>query len=392
VARIAFVHVPFYSHVQAGMRLTSVVARQGHEVLVVGPDRAREHAESLGATFELMDAQMPKLGGMDYYADLTATTEELSEELIDLLYARGIDLILHDSQAPWARVSGDYLGIPRIVAHPMFPIVTDYTKPSLTDPRWIPSASPEQAQARYNENWLSIARRWGVEIESPHRLIHSPARAWFTFTTERIIGDHQIDPEWHCVGPLMPAPAPPAPDERPLVYVCFGTAYNRRPELFQAVITALADQPVDLLLSAGKRPGFGGPGLLSTEHLDDLPPNVTVEDFVSAPDVLRRASVHITHAGCNSVHETLLAGVPMVCIPQALDQFPLSHRVELLGAGVVSQEGPRDIREAVEVVIEGSKARARALELRDHLIDYDGEPQIAAVIEQVLNEHTLLSA
>jgi UDP:flavonoid glycosyltransferase YjiC (YdhE family) len=82
----------------------------------------------------------------------------------------------------------------------------------------------------------------------------------------------------------------------------------------------------------------------------------------------------------------------MVCIPQALDQFPLSYRVELLGAGVTSQEDPRSVREAVELVLEGGKARARALELRDHLIDYPGEQRVGSVIDQVLAEHGVLTS
>ena len=119
---------------------------------------------------------------------------------------------------------------------------------------------------------------------------------------------------------------------------------------------------------------------------------MTVRDFVPAAEVLRRASVHITHAGCNSVHESLLAAVPMVCIPQALDQFPLSYRIELLGAGVTSQEEPRAIREAVQLVLAGGKARARALELREHLINYPGQQRVGAVIEEVLANHGVLTS
>ncbi len=93
----------------------------------------------------------------------------------------------------------------------------------------------------------------------------------------------------------------------------------------------MTDQPVRLVISAGGR-------TLTGEDLGPLPENVTVHEFLESRAVLGGASVHITHGGCNSVHESLVAGVPMVCLPQAFDQIPLSARVAELRAGVVAAE------------------------------------------------------
>ena len=113
---------------------------------------------------------------------------------------------------------------------------------------------------------------------------------------------------------------------------------------------------------------------------------MTVHDFVDARRVLARSSVHVTHAGCNSVHESLLAGVPMVCLPQAFDQFELADSIELLGAGVTSEETPDQIRAAVRTVMESAEIRHRTGELRDHLASYDGEGRVRDVIDRVLAE------
>ena len=42
MARIAVVHVPFYSHIEAAMRLTRVLVRQGHELVAWAPEGWRE--------------------------------------------------------------------------------------------------------------------------------------------------------------------------------------------------------------------------------------------------------------------------------------------------------------------------------------------------------------
>jgi MGT family glycosyltransferase len=360
------------------MRLTRTILGLGHEVIVWGPERCRDAVEDFGASFELHEPPMPETRGLGYVAELTATTEALTESLIERLFEADPDLLIHDSQTPWARIAGDYLGLARIVASPMFPIMKPYAKPSHTD-HW-PLADPEEAQARFSAHWLRIAAKWGVEIESAARLIHSPTETRISFTTEKLVGDYPLGSEWRFVGPLMAPPdtAKRATD-RPLVYACFGTAFNGPVDQFEAVVSALAEEPFDVLLSTGG-------GRVTASDLEPLPSNVTVQEFVDARRVLSSSSVHVTHGGCNSVHESLLFGVPMVGIPQAFDQFELTQRVEALGAGLVSEQTPERIRAAVRSVIASAEMRRRAAELGEHLAGYDGERRVGEVIDRVLAE------
>jgi demethyllactenocin mycarosyltransferase len=368
------------------MRLTRVLTRQDHEVILWGPASCRERVEEWGGKFELHEPIMPRVvGPAGHVAELAVTTERLTAELVPQLFPHQVDLLIHDGQTPWARVAGDYLGIPRIVSHPMFPIVAARHIPSATD-RAMPTPDPEEAKARFGASWLAVASRWGIEFGSAHNVIHSSAEVKIAYTTERIMGDYPIDPGWHFVGPLMDPPPPRAPaGPRPLVYVCFGTKFNERPELFEAVIRGLADEPVDVLVSTGR-------GIVSAVDIDPLPANVTLREFVPAREVLARASVHITHGGCNSVHETLLAGVPMVCMPQAFDQFPLAQAVEQLGAGVLAEEQPDEIRRSVQLLLGSEKALARANEVAEHLAGYDGERRLADLLDRVLDENAALTA
>jgi UDP:flavonoid glycosyltransferase YjiC (YdhE family) len=95
---------------------------------------------------------------------------------------------------------------------------------------------------------------------------------------------------------------------------------------------------------------------------------------------LARASVHITHGGCNSVHESFVAGIPMVCLPQAFDQVPLSRRVAELGVGVVAEEDPGAVARAVRTLIDDAETRARTAALSERLQRYDGESRVAAAV------------
>jgi MGT family glycosyltransferase len=364
VARIALVNAPFRSHVAAMMRLADVLVRQGHELMVWAPEEWRATVEQLGARLEPSSPQMPG-SGPGLAADLAAVTERVAEQLIPELYAHDVDIVVRDSQASWALVAAQYLGLPRIVSHPMFPIGSG---------RAAGGAQGAIERDRFEQSWLSIARRWGVELADVRGLYHDTTEPTLAFTTEEIVGARELPPTWRCVGPLLSAPPPPDPEtDPPLVYASFGTAQNRRTSLFRLVIRALANQPVRLLVStAGRR--------LGASELGPLPPNVVVRESVPVREVLASSTVHITHGGCNSVHESLVAGVPMVCLPQAFDQIPLSARVAELGAGVIAEQDPDAVGAAVLGLLGDDHARARSVALSAHLQEYDGEARVAAAV------------
>jgi MGT family glycosyltransferase len=389
VAKIAVVHVPFFSHINAATRLTGVLVRQGHDVTAWAPEPCRRRIEAAGASFRLHEPEMPQVDGFEgWVAALASTTVDWSKVLIEELFEHDPDLIVHDSQVPWARVAGEHLGVPRIVSHPMFPIIAPHAIRSEED--WsLPVAHPEDTKRRFEDSWLSIAKRWGVELGDWNTVIHSAetSETTFAYTTDEILGDgYVLSAGWNLVGPLMEPPPPRAArGDRPLVYVCFGTSFNARPEQFAAVVEGLSEEPVDVLISTGA-------GRISTADLGPLPGNVALRDFVPARDILARADVHITHGGCNSVHECLLAGVPMLLRPQAYDQFPLAQQVELLGAGREVEEDPAAFRDGVRWLLADDAPHARAREIGKHLADFDGEGRVAAVVERVLAENATVSA
>jgi MGT family glycosyltransferase len=373
--------------------LTAVLARQGHELVAWAPEPCRERIEAAGAAFRPQDPEMPEMEGFKpWVSELARVTEYWTKVLVSELFAEDVDLILHDSQVPWARIAGEYLGLPRVVSHPMYPIISPDEIRS-KDARERPTIHPVEAEERFQASWLALARRWGVELEGWDSMIHSAqsSETVVAYTTEEMMGDWVLPPSWHCIGPLLDDPPPPPPPsraasgERPLVYVCFGTSFNARAEQFQAVLDGLGDEPVDVLISTGA-------GSITAADLGPLPANVALRDFVPAREILARSAAHITHGGCNSVHETLLAGVPMLFMPQAYDQFPLAGHVEVLGAGRVVREDPDDIRAGLRWLIEDDAPRKRAQELGEHLANYDGERRVDEIFSRVLAENAAVTA
>lgn len=174
----------------------------------------------------------------------------------------------------------------------------------------------------------------------------------------------------HRIAAPRPVPAPlpdhwPG-DDRPLVYVTFGSVAAGVPfaaPVFDAALAAVADLPARVLLTTGV-PGTAhrSPGR-----------HVHVTSWVPQDDVLARADLVVCHGGSGTTLGALAAGVPLVVVPLFADQPDNAERVSAAGAGVTvtprdpdalpGAVDPDDLRRAVLDVLAdpGPAAAARAL-------------------------------
>jgi hypothetical protein len=139
-------------------------------------------------------------------------------------------------------------------------------------------------------------------------------------------------------------------DERPLVYVTFGSVAASLP-------TAAAAYELALAASAG----IPGRVLLTTGSELELGPsaaNVHVERWVPQDDVLPHAAVVVGHGGSGTTLGALAAGLPLVVVPLFADQPHNAVRVAAEGAAVVSTLD--EIGRSVERVLADDGYRAAA--------------------------------
>jgi len=97
--------------------------------------------------------------------------------------------------------------------------------------------------------------------------------------------------------------------------------------------------------------------------------------------------VVITHAGLNTVLESLAEGVPMVALPLGNDQPGEAARVAAYGAGVVIPQkklSAKKLRVAVLAVLTDERYRLAARRLKKAIAEADGLNRAAHVIEDSL--------
>lgn len=118
------------------------------------------------------------------------------------------------------------------------------------------------------------------------------------------------------------------------VYVGLGTAKwlmfpHRAMALLEVMADAMATYPQVLGVI-----GLGNPRIDARDAERLVRPNVRVEPYVDQVEVLRQASVYVTHHGLNSTHEAVFHEVPMISSPLFGDQPALAARCQELGLAV----------------------------------------------------------
>jgi MGT family glycosyltransferase len=177
-----------------------------------------------------------------------------------------------------------------------------------------------------------------------------------------------------CIDPHREDPGDwtPPNGEGPLALLAFGTAYTDRIDVYRNAIEALDGTGWRLVLSIGTR--------IAPKELGPVPDWVQVRSTVTQVAVLRRADAFITHAGMGSCTEALWQGVPMIAIPQAVDQFGNADRLETIGVGGRLRSDPPDagdIRAAVLGLAADRQTRLRLDAIRAEM-HRDGGPGHAA--------------
>ncbi|CRZ16580.1 macrolide family glycosyltransferase [Mycolicibacterium neworleansense] len=180
-----------------------------------------------------------------------------------------------------------------------------------------------------------------------------------------------------CIDPRRGDPGdwtPPAGDG-PLALLAFGTAYTERADVYRNVIEALDGQGWRLVLATGRA------------DVGPVPPWVQTRESVPQPAVLQQADCFITHAGMGSCTEGLWFGVPMVAIPQAVDQPANAARLETIGVGRhLTDHLPSvgDIREAVLGVAADPQIRRTLDTVRAEIHAHGGPQHAADTVEDIV--------
>jgi MGT family glycosyltransferase len=393
MARIYVINQTARGHIVPTLPILRSLIATGHELIVYTGAEFRALIEPTGATYRAYDPPLPPVvpapNLFAFAKQLVDTTAQVLPGLLQAAASDQPDLIIHDSIAPWGRALATLTRTPAVNSTTTFalsPAVVGTTpRFALRLAHMLFTGLPHIAA--YERQLAALRRRYRLPYWWFNDLISNPAQLNLVYTSRQFQpASSFFGRRWLFVGPTLAnqtlsQPLPFSRDNRRLVYAALGTIFHNNPTFFRSCCAALADLDVQVLLAVGPD--------LDLATLGDIPNNVIIQRFVPQVAVLQSTDLFITHAGMNSVHEALWSNVPVLAVPQMVDQFVVAERVAALGCGQMltnAQLTPSSLRAAVVRLLNQPTYRQRATAIGATLRAAGGTQVAVAAIEQVLAE------
>ncbi|MFJ9694707.1 macrolide family glycosyltransferase [Kitasatospora sp. NPDC101183] len=365
-AHVLMVSVPAHGHVNPSLAVITELVARGHRVSYVNDPSFREVVESTGAEFVPYETKLPFAEDPESWpADPVGIQEVFLDDTLSmwpvLLERFGgedrPDLVLYDIAGFAGRALGERLGVPVVQLSSSFVgwegIEQDL--PEVFDA--VRQAPGGPAHYRRFADWLDAAGAVQKEVEAfkgkPERVVALVPRA-LQPNADRVDGGRVS-----FVGPCFGDRAHQGEWQRPaaaekVLLVSLGSAYTHRPAFYRACVEAFGGLPGwHTVLQVGKHTDLA--------ELGELPAGVEVHRWVPQLSVLAQADAFVTHAGMGGSGEGLFHAVPMIAVPQGVDQF--ANADALVAHGV-----------ARRLDTDGATPEA----LRAALLELTGDPAVAA--------------
>ena len=329
-----------------------------------------------------------------------AQTETILKSLPAVVQANGVDALVIDTFQFYAELGAILLGMPYIhVSNALHFDFSGYTPLSFYD--WPHQTTPS-ALARNREGVAKFAKilenanagirayaekaRLKIDWEdlgstlSPLASITQTPRA-FDFES------CHWPPQFHHAGPFHDSKGREKVDfpwERltgqPLIYASMGTLLNGRLDVFRTIVAALTKhKDLQLVLSVGDQ--------VDPEQIGPVPSNAIIVKQAPQLELLKQTSVCITHAGLNTVLESLAQGVPQVAIPGTYDQPGIAARIANKQTGVVTSLDKLTadhLSTLLNELLNDSTYRDGARRLQKAIAEADGLSVAADLVEESL--------
>jgi zeaxanthin glucosyltransferase len=136
---------------------------------------------------------------------------------------------------------------------------------------------------------------------------------------------------------------------------------------------------LQLVLSVGDQ--------VDPEQIGPVPSNAIIVKQAPQLELLKQTSVCITHAGLNTVLESLAQGVPQVAIPVTFDQPGVAARIAAKRTGVVTsldKLSAGHLSTLLNEVLNNSTYRDNARKLQKAITEANGLSVAADLIEESL--------
>ncbi|MBE9062849.1 glycosyltransferase [cf. Phormidesmis sp. LEGE 11477] len=402
-------------HLNTMLPLGKELQQRGHTVTLVGKRDAESKTKSAGLAFVAVgEAEFPlgamtdslsKLGLLSDREALKHTVNLLNKsanvllrDAPDVLKEIGVEALLVDQISPEGGTVADYLGLPFITICSAIVLNREQSiPPYVTSWKYTPSLWGRlrnqfgyKAFDRVVEPIVTTINEYRQKWELP--AIASPNERYSKLAqisqqpAELEFPRKELPQCFHFTGPYHTPVGREVPEfpydqltGKPLIYASLGTIQNRLRNVFQQIAEACSHLDVQLVISLGDS---AKPNMMPA-----LAGSPLVVEYAPQLELLKKATLTLTHGGMNTVLECLSNGVPMVAIPIANDQPGIAARVVWAGCGEaipVKQVSVAKLQTAISKVLTDDAYKENAVRLQSSIHRAGGVKRAIDIVEQAI--------
>jgi MGT family glycosyltransferase len=333
---------------------------------------------------------------LEFYAGIAAKeTEKILQSLPQMVKRAGIDALVIDPIQFFAELGAIKLGVPYVsVAVALYldysghtPLCT-YGWPHETTPEALSrnrKGVAEFTRLVSSEGIKAYVKEAGIKVDWDGPTTVFSRLAYITQAPKEFDFENPLSPpQFYHTGPFYDANARPKIDfpwerltGKPLIYASMGTILNGQADVFRKIVAGAAKhKDTQLVLSIGDQ--------LDPKDIGTVPDNAIIVKKAPQVEVLKQASVCITHAGLNTVLESLACGVPQVAFPVTFDQPGIGARIAAKKTGVTAEFEkltPDHLSTLLDEVL-NAVYRENARKLQDVIAKTNGLRKAADIIER----------
>jgi len=402
---------PVPGHLHPFGALGRELLERGHQVTLIHMEdvRAKAVAENLGflpiGYQDHPPGSLPEslalLGRLDGFAALRftvnavrKTTQMFCRDAPGVIQNAKVDVLLVDQTEPAGCTIAEHLGIPFItICNALNLNEEPDIPPPFTCWRWCESP------------WARARNRLGYRVSAivmaPVSRVIAHYRSEWRLTRQSYLDQSfstlaqisqlppgfdyprkNLPPTFHYTGPLRKPQLITIPfpwerlNGRPLVYASLGTLQNGRDRVFQIFAEACSTLDVQLVLAG-----------ISAETARAFAGKPLAVAYAPQIQVLQKAALTLTHAGLNTVLDSLSCAVPMVAVPINYEQPAIAERVRWTGAGEVIPFSALEIgklRQLISTVLNTASYKQSAVSSAKAVQSAGGVRRAADIIESVI--------
>lgn len=380
-----------HGHVNPTIGIVRELINRGENVTYIAGEEFRDKIEKTGAKFighkNLFDLSSLITSSLNLETNeklLNAlnTFKEIIEEIFKL--DENFDYIIYDSSFILGEEVGRVLNIPTISSSSIFAINEKIIKSLLDLPisqefkLKMEGAKPKIKEILSSHNYVDFVNELQEKynIKFPSMVDRSGKKGMLNivYTSKyfqpysesfdesyKFIGSSVIDRKESIDFDLSNN------EDKKVIYISLGTIFNNSIEFYECCFKAFCNMNVKVIMSVGRK--------IDISIFKNIPSNFIVRNYVPQLEVLKYADVFITHGGMNSTNEGLYFNIPLILIPQSVDQPFVANRVAELGAGIVIEKNritPEALNKCVAEILSDDNFKINSEKIGESLREAGG--------------------